>query len=115
AQHPIVAVTMRKAGHFGRLATYVEALAHDGALAIACCSLPTYYRGVAWHGTAEPLMSSNPIAYAFPAAGAPVVADFSTSAVSAGKLRNWARDGVPALPDTLVNPDATPTTDAAVF
>lgn len=115
AEYPIVAITMRNAGHFGRLGAHVEPLARAGALAIACCSLPTYYRGVAWHGTAAPLMSSNPIAYAFPTAGDPVVADFSTSTVSAGKIRIWARDGVPALPDTVLLPDGTPTTDAAAF
>ncbi|MCU1457266.1 MAG: hypothetical protein JWL73_1358 [Actinomycetia bacterium] len=111
AAYGIAAVTMRRAGHFGRLGAYVEPLARKGYVALAFCSLPTMYRGVPWFGSVEPMVSSNPIAYGIPTTGEPIVADFSTSAVAEGKVRMWARDGVEAPPDALLDPSGAPTSD----
>jgi L-lactate dehydrogenase len=111
AAHGIAAVTMRRAGHFGRLGAYVEPLAKKGHVGLAFCSLPTTFRGVPWFGSRDPIVSSNPMAYAIPTEGEPIVADFSTSAVAEGKVRIWAREGTEAPPDAVLDPHGDPTLD----
>lgn len=109
-------VTVRRAGHLGRIGAYAERLARDGLVALAFCSVPPRYHNVAWFGTRTGRLGTNPIAYAFPVAGTdPVVADFSTSAVPEGKVRFWRNQGVPAPAGVLRDAGGAPTTDPGVL
>lgn len=56
------AVALRRAGHLGRIGAYVEALARDGFVALGFCSVPTRFHNVAWSGTREGRMGTNPMA-----------------------------------------------------
>ena len=83
----------------------------DGLIAIGFCSTPLYTHSVAWFGSREGRLGTNPISYAFPASGEPVVADFSTSATPEGRVRYARNQGV-AVPDgVLRDASGVPTTD----
>jgi uncharacterized oxidoreductase len=114
-QHGVGVVALRQAGHLGRIGAYVETLARDGFLAIAFCAVPTRFHNVAWFGARDGRLGTNPIAYAFPTLGDPVVADFSTSATPEGRIRLLRNQGRLA-PDGLLH-DALghPTNDPNVL
>jgi L-lactate dehydrogenase len=114
-EHGLALVTVARAGHLGRIGAYVEQLADDGLLALAFCSVPTRYHNVAWYGTREGCLGTNPIAYAVPTAAEPVVADFSTSAVPEGRIRSLRNQALAAPPDVLCDADGRPTTDPAAL
>jgi uncharacterized oxidoreductase len=84
-------------------------------LALAFCSVPTRYHNVAWFGAREGRLGTNPIAYAFPTAGAPVVADFATSAVPEGKIRFLRNQGRPAPEGVLRDAGGATTSDPNVL
>jgi LDH2 family malate/lactate/ureidoglycolate dehydrogenase len=108
-------VTVRRAGHLGRIGAYVEELAAAGLFGLAFCSVPARYHNVAWYGTRDGCLGTNPIAYAFPTRGAPVVADFSTSALPEGKIRFLRNRGLAAPDGALRDAAGRPTTDPAVL
>ena len=108
-------VSARRAGHFGRIGAYVEAVAQRGFVAVAFCAVPTRHHNVAWFGAREGRLGTNPIAYAFPTGGAPVVADFSTSAVPEGRVRLLHHEGRPAPDGVLLDADGQPSTDPGVL
>jgi LDH2 family malate/lactate/ureidoglycolate dehydrogenase len=108
-------VALRKAGHLGRIGAYVEQLAHDGLVAVAFCSVPTRFHNVAWSGTRQGRLGTNPIAYAFPTNREPVVADFSTSAVPEGRIRFLRNQGLPAPAGLLRDANGDLATDPNVL
>ncbi len=108
-------VTVRRAGHLGRIGAYAEELAAAGLFALAFCSVPSKYHNVAWCGTRDGCLGTNPIAYAFPTGGAPVVADFSTSVLPEGKIRFLRNQGLPAPHGALRDAAGQPTTDPAAL
>lgn len=94
--------------HVGRLGEYVERAAASGCVAIAFCNTGPAGGRVVPFGGAEPLLGTNPIAYAFP--GGPV-ADFSTSATSEGRVRA-ARQAGSAIPEGwILDAGGAPSTD----
>jgi LDH2 family malate/lactate/ureidoglycolate dehydrogenase len=111
----VAVVALRHAAHLGRIGAYVEALARDGLVAIAFCSVPTRFHNVAWSGAREGRIGTNPIAYAYPTSGEPVVADFSTSATPEGRIRLLRNQGKPAPVGLLRDADGRPTTDPNVL
>ena len=108
-------VALRKAGHLGRIGAYVEELARRGFVAAAFCSVPTRFHNVAWFGTRDGRLGTNPIAYACPTGGEPVVADFSTSAIPEGRVRYLRNQGSPAPAGVLHDARGEPTTDPNVL
>jgi LDH2 family malate/lactate/ureidoglycolate dehydrogenase len=114
-EHGAAVVALRGAGHLGRIGAYAEALARDGFVAMAFCSVPTRFHNVAWFGARSGRMGTNPIAYAFPTEGDPVVADFSTSATPEGRIRLLRNQGLPAPPGLLRDAEGRPTTDPDVL
>jgi uncharacterized oxidoreductase len=115
AVHGSAVVTVRRAGHLGRIGAYVEDLAAAGMLGLAFCSVPARYHNVAWYGTRQGRLGTNPIAYAFPTGGAPVVADFSTSALPEGRIRFLRNQGLAAPDGALRDSAGRLTTDPAVL
>jgi uncharacterized oxidoreductase len=104
--------TLSGVAHVGRVGEWVERAAAGGCVALAWCNCGDPGGNVVPFGGAEPRLGTNPIAYAIPLAGRPpLVADFSTSAVSEGRVR-LARDAGHALPQGwVVDGTGAPTTD----
>jgi uncharacterized oxidoreductase len=115
ASNGIAIVALRRAGHLGRIGAYVETLARRGLVALAFCSVPTRFHNVAWFGTREGRLGTNPIAYAVPTGDTPVVADFSTSAIPEGRVRFLRNQGLPVPDGVLHDSSGVPTTDPNVL
>lgn len=101
----------RRAYHVGRVGAYTEMLARRGYLALGMASVSSVYAIVAPWGGREGRLSTNPITYAAPTHGEPVVMDVATSAVAMGKsLLTWQK-GEEMPPDALQDNEGRPTTD----
>jgi LDH2 family malate/lactate/ureidoglycolate dehydrogenase len=100
---------IRRAGHLGMLAPYVEAIAARGSIGIA---LTTSEALVHPWGGASAMLGTNPIGIGVPAAdGKPLVVDLSTSGVSAGKVLHHERLGIPLQPGWATDSAGLPTID----
>jgi L-2-hydroxycarboxylate dehydrogenase (NAD+) len=71
-------------------------------------------RRVAPEGGIDALMGTNPIAFAVPTQGDPIILDMSTATVNAGKVVRAARLGESISPGVGIGPDGAPTTDPEV-
>jgi LDH2 family malate/lactate/ureidoglycolate dehydrogenase len=111
AAHGVSLVTVRDAGHAGRIGAYTGTIASRGCLGVAFCSGPLAGHRVAPFGGREGRLATNPISYAFPTTGAPVVADFATSATTEGQIRSLKNRGAPAPAGVLRDAQGNPTLD----
>lgn len=85
----IGAVGVRNSHHFGATGLYAEMAAQHGMLGFVTSS--TSVAGVIPTRGADPLLGTNPIAFAAPAAGrGPFVLDMSTSTVAVNKVKVYA-------------------------
>src|SRR5919201_1210577 len=108
-------VTVRHTAHAGRIGAYVERIARSGLVGVAFCSGPRPGHRVAPFGGVDARLATNPIAYAVPTAGEPIVADFSTSTVPEGVVRRLREVGLPAPERTLQNAEGRPVVDAGAL
>ncbi len=114
--HPMAVVSVRQAGHCGRIGAYTEDLATQGLIGLAFCSGPRSGHRVAPFGGTEGRLATNPIAYAFQTAdGLLISADFSTSVVPEGKVRLWHYLREMAPPGVLRDASGSQTQDPQVL
>ncbi|MBI4185385.1 MAG: Ldh family oxidoreductase [Proteobacteria bacterium] len=110
----ISGVGIRNSGHFGAAGYYTRMAADEGVIGIAMTAgsrprvLPTF--------GAKPKLSTNPIAFAAPAARhRPYSLDMATSTVATGKIRNKANEGAPMPIGWACDKNGRPTTDPADY
>ena len=108
-------IITRRCNHVGRLGAWVQQAADQGLLALATCNSPVYGHFVLPWGGREPRLATNPIAYAVPTSGDPVVADFSTSVAPEGKIRFYRNEGKPIPDGWILDSAGQPTNDAREF
>jgi uncharacterized oxidoreductase len=110
--HGICLGTLAGVAHVGRLGEWVERLAQGGLIALLWCNCGDPGGNVAPYGGAAAGIGTNPLAYAVPVSGrGPIVADFSTSAVSEGTVRVHRNAGR-ALPEGwIIDAAGAPSTD----
>jgi LDH2 family malate/lactate/ureidoglycolate dehydrogenase len=95
-EHGVAVVTLRRSGHLGRLADYVERAAGAGMIAILAANDSGANQVVAPHGSDEGRLATNPIAVGIPREAPPhLVLDMATSVVSHGTLELTQLDGSP--------------------
>lgn len=95
------------------IGAYAERLAARGLIGLVMTSGPPLVHP---HGGTERIMSTNPLAFAFPRAGGdPFVHDMATSAYSSSRVRQAAYHGEQLAPGAGVGPDGAATTDAATI
>ena len=85
-------VSARNTSWIGGLGAYLAPLARNGffaQLTAQSCAC----KDAAPYGGIDPVFSTNPMAFAFPSEPDPVIADFSTSAMSMGKVNTLAKAG----------------------
>jgi uncharacterized oxidoreductase len=111
----IAAGTLRNCGHTGRLGEYAEFVARERMALFAAVNSHGSGRRVAPPGGTEGRISTNPICLSAPTSGAPVVADFGTSAVAEGKVRAQFQKNQPAPDGWLIDHTGLPTTDPGVL
>src|SRR5260370_1436873 len=93
----------------GPSAYFVEMIAKADLVAIHTASSGS---SVAPYGGTRPVLGTNPIAFALPGAGGPVVLDMGTSAFMATELQLRARLGQPLPEGVAIDRDGQPTRDA---
>jgi (2R)-3-sulfolactate dehydrogenase (NADP+) len=98
-------IAVRGAGHSGVLSAYVGRLAREGLVALALANTPPAI-------APGPVLGTNPIALAAPAAPEPVVVDTSVSVVARGKIMSAAKKGEPIPQGWAIDQQGNPTTDA---
>ncbi len=105
----------RRCNHVGRLGAWVQLAADEGMLALATCNSPIHGHQVLPWGGRDGRLGTNPIAYAVPTGGDPVVADFATSVAPEGKIRFYRNEGK-AVPDGwILDADGNATNDPNAF
>jgi delta1-piperideine-2-carboxylate reductase len=105
----LAALVINGCTHFSALWPEVEAAAEQGLAAIAMC--PSYAT-VAPAGGREPLLGTNPFAFAWPREGkSPYVFDFATSVTARGEIELYRRAGKRLPEGWALNADGHPTTD----
>jgi uncharacterized oxidoreductase len=109
------AISLRNAGHIGRVGEWAEAAAAEGLVSIHFVNVAGSVL-VAPFGGVERRLSTAPFCVAIPRAGAePIVLDFATSLVAEGKVALASRGGK-ALPEgALIGPDGLSSNDPATL
>jgi LDH2 family malate/lactate/ureidoglycolate dehydrogenase len=105
-------VGLRNSNHAGAIGIYAARLAREGFISI--CGAVSAINQVAPWGGSEPLMGTNPIAFAVPGEEeAPVVFDMATTIASLGMIKKYAMEGRPMPEGWIVDREGRPMTDAS--
>jgi len=118
AEHGVAAVGVRNGTHLGRIGEWAARAAEAGLAFVAFVNTGCATRTVTVPGSAERVLSTNPVAVGVPTFGAlpfPVVVDVATSQVAHGKVTKRAVDGDPVPAAWTVDADGKPVTDAEAF
>ncbi len=92
----------------GMLRYYVERAAQQGMVAIHAANSTAR---VAPHGSRDRLLGTNPIAFAFPTHGAPLVVDLATASIAWGDAIFHQQTGRPLPEGRALDNEGKPTTD----
>jgi LDH2 family malate/lactate/ureidoglycolate dehydrogenase len=105
------AVGVVRCNHLGRMGEYMERAAEQGCVGLVWVG-GLGRRAAVPHGGRQPTLGTNPIAVGFPVEGEhPVVVDFATTAVAAGKIMVARAAHRPLAPGCIVDKEGRPTTD----
>ncbi|MCH2202841.1 MAG: Ldh family oxidoreductase [Fuerstiella sp.] len=108
-------VITKRCNHIGRIGAWVQLAADSGMIALSTCNSPVYGHFVLPFGGREGRLATNPIAWAAPTGGDPIVADFSTSVAPEGKIRFHRNEGKSVPEGWILDADGNPTNDPNVF
>ncbi|OFX13154.1 MAG: hypothetical protein A2Z18_02040 [Armatimonadetes bacterium RBG_16_58_9] len=108
----IAFVVSKNSTHIGRLGGYVQKVAERGMFGFAACNSSKHGHWVVPWGGKEGRLATNPLAFAAPTSGYPVVLDMSTSMISEGKVRTLMNQGKDVPEQCLLDHQGNPTTDA---
>jgi hydroxycarboxylate dehydrogenase B len=113
-EHGAGIVCLRRAGHTGRLADYMEMATDEGLIGMGAVSVgsPT----TTLYGGMKPITGTNPMAFGIPTrSGKPIILDFATASMSMGEIqKRVARNEI--IPDgTLLDGNGEPTNDFKKF
>ncbi len=99
---------IRRSHHAGVTGLVVERLAEQGLVALMLVNSPPAM--APWGGTTA-LFGTNPVAFAVPTAGDPIVIDLSLSEVARGKVMAAKQEGKSIPEGWALDSDGNPTTD----
>ncbi|MEO3862556.1 Ldh family oxidoreductase [Acrocarpospora sp. B8E8] len=105
-------VTLKNFSRFGRLGPYSRLIAANGMVGIVLNNAGP--AAVAPYGSRNPILGTNPIAFGFPAANAPVVIDFATSKRVWGEIRQAALSQSPLPPSSFLDSEGDETVEPAM-
>ena len=113
-EHGAGIVSVRRAGHTGRLADYMEMAAAAGMIGMGAVSVGSATTTL--YGGMKPITGTNPMAFGIPARGGKsIVLDFATASMSMGEIQKKVarKEAIPA--GTLLDGTGQPTTDFRSF
>ncbi len=97
----------RNANHIGRAGVYALQMADAGLVGQVYCSGNGSPLVAPW-GSTERRLATNPIAFAVPTAGEPILVDVTTSVTAEGKVRVARNAGKRLPPDQILDRDGNP-------
>jgi hydroxycarboxylate dehydrogenase B len=115
ARNGIACVVSQNGMHIGRVGAYPQRAAERGFVAFGVVNGPLSSQRVRAFGGTQPRFSTNPIAFAAPTGGDPLLLDMATCAMPEGKVRLTMQHGKRLPPDVLVDPSGVPTDDPALL
>ncbi len=107
-------ITVRKSGHIACLAAYLEAPAREGFIVEILSSDPSVATVAPFGGT-RPTFTPNPLAFAIPTGGDPIMIDISASITTNGMSARLAKQGKRFPAPWLLDADGRPTDDPGVL
>jgi uncharacterized oxidoreductase len=116
-QQGIAAVGCVRMNHIGRVGEYPETMAKQGIVGFVLAGGFGGRGGrAAPFGGREGILGTNPLSFGIPSGGdEPMLVDFATTAVAAGKIQVARAKGTPLPPGSILDKDGNPTTDAEAF
>jgi uncharacterized oxidoreductase len=108
-------VLSQNSHHVGRLGTHPQRLAERGLVALAFANSVKAGHFVVPFGGREGRLATNPLAFAVPMNGQPMVLDMSTSMIAEGKIRVLMHSGQPIPPGSILDAEGAPTSDPLAF
>ncbi|MFP6589892.1 MAG: Ldh family oxidoreductase [Candidatus Latescibacterota bacterium] len=105
----------RHCHHVGRLGAYPQSLAEAGLFGFAVANSQRHGHFVVPWGGREGRLATNPLAWAAPTRGRPILLDMSTSMTPEGKVRTALHAGHAVPEGRILDGDGRPTTDPAAF
>jgi LDH2 family malate/lactate/ureidoglycolate dehydrogenase len=113
-EHGVGIVCLRRAGHVGRLADYMEMATEQGMIGMAAVSVGA--GSVTLYGGMERVTGTNPMAFGIPARnGRHIILDFATAAMSMGELQKRLSRNEPIPDNVILDGYGKPTNDMKVF
>jgi LDH2 family malate/lactate/ureidoglycolate dehydrogenase len=113
-EHGAGIVCLRRAGHSGRLADYMEMAADQGLIGIAAASVGSAVTTL--YGGMKPVTGTNPMAFGIPTRGGNhIILDFATASMSMGEIQKHIRNKQKIPEGVMLDGHGNPTTDFKVF
>jgi uncharacterized oxidoreductase len=113
-EHGVGIVTLRRAGHTGRLADYMEMAAEQGLIGMGAVSVgsPT----TTLYGGMQAIAGTNPMAFGIPARnGRAIILDFATASMSMGEIQKHVAKKERIPDGVLLDGQGKPTNDFKTF
>ena len=113
-EHGAGIVCLRRAGHTGRLADYMEVATAEGLIGMGAVSVGSATTTL--YGGMKPITGTNPMAFGIPARGGKqVILDFATASMSMGEIQKRVAKKE-AIPDgVMLDGHGNPTRDFKTF
>ncbi|HEV8633625.1 MAG TPA: Ldh family oxidoreductase [Chloroflexota bacterium] len=113
----LAAVGCVRVNHIGRVGEYPERMAREGVVGFVVAGGFGGRGGrAAPFGGREGILGTNPLSFGIPADDlGPMLVDFATTAVAAGKIQVARAKGEPLPPGSILDRDGNPTTNAEDF
>lgn len=110
AGQPVVTASIAECFHIGSLQVYLERVTRRGLICILSATDPAV-TSVAPFGGADPVLTTNPIAYGIPTHDDPILIDLCTSVVSNAALMSYQEKNQPLPGNWLLDNEGRPTND----
>jgi LDH2 family malate/lactate/ureidoglycolate dehydrogenase len=113
-EHGAGIVCLRRAGHTGRLADYMEMAVEQGMIGMATASVGSAVTTL--YGGMKPITGTNPMAFGIPARGGRhIILDFATASMSMGEIQRRVakKENIPG--GVMLDGHGNPTTDFKSF
>jgi len=113
-EHGVGIVTVRRAGHSGRLADYMEMATEQGLIGMGAASVGSATTTL--YGGMKPITGTNPMAFGIPARnGQPIILDFATASMSMGEIQRRVAKKEPIPDGVIIDGHGNPTNDFNAF
>jgi len=113
-EHGAGIVCVRRAGHTGRLADYMEMATQQGLIGIGAVSVGSATTTL--YGGMKAITGTNPMAFGIPARhGKAIILDFATASMSMGEIQKRVAQKEPIPDGTLLDGNGKPTNDFRSF